>query len=493
MSATKTAVKNNSAALKFLVENAPAIEAELCGRSLSEFTCRAWPIIEPGREYMHNWHIGLICEYLTAVSRHQIKRLGIEVEPRCMKSICVSVMWPCWDWTQDPTARFMFASHSLELSTKHSTDRRTIISSPWYQERWGDKVQLAADNNEKRAYTNTAMGSMRATAVGAGVTGFGGNRLVVDDLVAAIHGDSQLIREAANTFFDRSLFNRLDNKKQDTIVVIMQRLHEDDLIGHIQATREHDDWVFLTIPTEAEQDERLVFPISGQVIERKEGDLLWPEREGPAEIAAAKERLGSYGYAAQYQQRPVPREGGMFHRDWFKIVDQVPAHMECQARHWDLAATEPTPGRDPDYTASARVGLADGRYYITSVDRDRLSPLGVEQLVKQWAQVDGQRVAITMEQEPGSSGVNTIDHYARVVLVGYNFHGVRTTGSKVERALVMAAAAEAGNVYLLKGAWNEAFLDEVSVAPMGRHDDQWDAAAGAINDLAQPTNGGSNG
>jgi predicted phage terminase large subunit-like protein len=277
------------------------------------------------------------------------------------------------------------------------------------------------------------------------------------------------------------------------VVAIMQRLHERDLIGHIEDTCAQDNWTFVKVPAEAEQNERVIFPLSGRVVERTEGDILWPEREGPAELAAMKERLGSYGYAGQYQQRPVPVAGGMFHRDWFKIVDQVPAGMEQQVRHWDLAATEATQGRDPDYTASARVGLKDGRYYITSVDRDRLSPLGVEQLVKQWAQVDGQRVKIAMEQEPGSSGVNTIDHYARVVLVGYNFHGVRTTGSKVERALVLAAAAEAGNVYLLKAPWNEAFLDEISVAPMGRHDDQWDAAAGAVNDLAQPTYGGWNG
>jgi predicted phage terminase large subunit-like protein len=491
----------DKSAAKFLVENAPAIEAELCGRSLSEFVARAWPIIEPGTEYLSNWHIDLICEYLTAVARRDIKRLAIMIPPRYMKSTLVSVMWPCWIWTHEPAARFLFASHSDRLSTKHSLDRRAIISSPWYQERWGDKVTLAPDNNQKTEYTDTATGVMRAMSVGAGVTGLGGNYLVPDDLVSSMHGDSEAYREAANTFFDRSFYGRLDDKKNGVVVVIMQRLHTQDLIGHIQATCAKDGWTFLKIPAEAEKDETIVFPISGRVIERKEGDLLWPEREGPAELAAERERLGSYGYSAQYQQNPVPREGALAQRSWFKIVPAAPAGIKQLIRYWDLAATEPKPSKDPDYTASCLGGMLDGVFYILHMTNDRMSPMHVQELVKQCAQLDTEyasstksHVATWMEQEPGSGGPNTIDNYARMVLPGYDFHGNRATGNKFERGAAFLAAAEAGNVCLVAAPWNEPFLDEMAVLGVGAHEDLYDAGNGSFTqaNAQRQSHGGRN-
>jgi predicted phage terminase large subunit-like protein len=489
---------DNAAALNFLVEHQADLEAELCGRSLSEFTARAWHIINPDTEYIENWHIGYICEHLQAVSLHQIKRLAIEIEPRCMKSTLVSIMWPTWHWALHPAARFLFASHSESLSTKHSLDRRAILLSQWFLERWGDKVQLAGDNNLKTEYSNTAMGVMRAMTVGSNVTGFGGNFLVADDLVAAVHGDSEAYRDAANTFFDRSFYDRLDNKKEDAIVVIMQRLHTEDLIGHIQATRQHDDWTFLTIPTTAEHDERIIFPLSGEIIERKEGDLLWPEREGPDELAAAKERLGSYGYSAQYQQNPVPREGALAQRSWFKIVPAAPVGIKQLIRYWDLAATEPRPGKDPDYTASCLGGMEDGVFYILHMTNDRMSPMHVQELVKQCAQLDTEyasstksHVATWMEQEPGSGGPNTIDNYARMVLPGY---GNRATGNKFERGAAFLAAAEAGNVCLVAAPWNEPFLDEMTVLGVGAHEDLYDAGNGSFTqaNAQRQSHGGRN-
>jgi predicted phage terminase large subunit-like protein len=480
---------DNFAKVRFLVEHQAELEAELCGRSLSEFVRRAWPIVEPGTDYIDNWHLGYMCEHLEAASRGQIKRLVLELPPRGSKSMHVSVMWPVWHWTQDPMARFLFASHSLDLSTKHSMDRRSILQSPWYKERW-PRVQLAEDNNLKTVFSNTEQGVMRALAVGSGVTGFGGNYLIADDLVSAMHGDSETYRDAANMFFDRSFYNRLDDKHMGVVVVVMQRLHEEDLVGHIKATCQEDGWTFVEIPAEAEEDTHIVFPLSGRVIERKEGDILWPEREGPKELAAMKERLGSYGYAAQYQQHPVPREGALAEREWYRIVPEAPADIKRLVRRWDLAATEPKPGKDPDYTASCLGGVKDGLFYILQMTRSRATPLHVQNLVKQCAELDTEYVqarkadlAIWMEQEPGSSGVNTIDTYARVVLTGYDFHGDKVTGDKFERGAAFLAASEAGNVCLVAGPWNEPFLDEMSVLGVGAHDDLYDAANGCFTML----------
>jgi predicted phage terminase large subunit-like protein len=170
--------------------------------------------------------------------------------------------------------------------------------------------------------------------------------------------------------------------------------------------------------------------------------------------------------------------GNKFRREWFEIVDQAPAGIR-RVRYWDLAATEPKPGKDPDWTSGGLEGEKDGVYYIIDVRRTRSTPKGVEALIKQTAELDGRAVDIYMEQEPGSSGVNTIDHYAREVLKGYSFRGNRVTGSKEIRANPLSAAAEAGNVKLVRGPWISDFLDEIEAFPQGSHDDQVDCVSGA--------------
>jgi predicted phage terminase large subunit-like protein len=176
----------------------------------------------------------------------------------------------------------------------------------------------------------------------------------------------------------------------------------------------------------------------------------------------------------------------MFKREWFEIVQAVPYDAR-PVRYWDLAATEPKAGKDPDWTAGVRMAEKAGVFYVEDVRRTRATPMGVEALIKQTAELDGRGVAIYMEREPGSSGVNTIDHYAREVLVGFAFRGIKTTGSKLLRASPLSAAAEAGNVKLLRGAWIGEFLDELVAFPAGAHDDQADAASGAHEQLTTPT------
>ena len=185
------------------------------------------------------------------------------------------------------------------------------------------------------------------------------------------------------------------------------------------------------------------------------------------------------------------REGSMFDRSWFEVVPEAP--LRCKwVRFWDLAASEPKPGRDPDWTAGVLVGLHDGRYYVRDVRRVRQQPGDVETLIQLTADVDrgnSQRAgsgttAIRMEQEPGASGLNTIAHYARRVLVGHDYAGVRTTGNKVERARPVSSAAHAGNVKLVDSAWIGDFLDELEAFPGGSHDDQVDALSGAVSQLS---------
>lgn len=184
------------------------------------------------------------------------------------------------------------------------------------------------------------------------------------------------------------------------------------------------------------------------------------------------------------------RPGGiMFKREWFKIIDQAPAELMTTCRRWDMAATEEKKRKNPDFTAGALVGMKDGQWFIMDVRRGRLSPKSAEDLVRQTAVLDPDGTMVRMEQEPGSSGKTVIDHYARTVLVGFDFAGVPASGSKETNARPLAAAAERGDVFMVKAPWNSALLDELeSFSPDCDHDDQVDACSGAFNDIAKRYN-----
>ena len=318
---------------QLLNERARATEALLTRQaegSLPAFMGQAWPVLEPETQFLPNWHIDLICEYLEAVTAGEITRLVINLPPRYMKSLLVSVLWPIWEWLRAPQTRWLFASYSDSLSTKHSLDRRMVLQSPWYRDRWGDRFQLTSDQNEKTEYRNDRRGVMTATSVGGSATGKGGNRIVVDDPHNPVQAESDRQRQQALDFFLMTLSTRLDDKRKGAIVVIMQRLHTRDLTS---VCLDHG-YTSLILPAEAEDPTTVTFPRSGRTIIRGVGDLLWPEREGQEDLARQKVALGSYAYAGQYQQRPSPRGGGLFKRSWWKYYDELPRDMQEHAQSW---------------------------------------------------------------------------------------------------------------------------------------------------------------
>jgi hypothetical protein len=294
-------------------------EAEHLEGSLPEFVRAAWPVLEPETPYLSNWHIDAVSEHLEAVTAGQITRLLVNMPPRYGKSNLITIMWPVWEWIRRPETRWLFASYSGSLSVKHSVDRRAIIRSDWYQERWGHRVKIADDANLKTEFMNTRRGVMVATSVGGGATGRGGDRVVVDDPHNPLQAESDVQRRSAVTFFDRTLSNRLNDKRKGAIVVVMQRLHEEDVSGRCLEL----GYTHLKLPAEAKGRTVVAFP-SGREVVREDGELLWPEREGPKEIADAKAAMGSYAYAGQYDQEPSPPGGGLFRREWFRLVDAVP-------------------------------------------------------------------------------------------------------------------------------------------------------------------------
>lgn len=259
------------------------------------------------------------------------------------------------------------------------------------------------------------------------------------------------------------------------MVLIMTRWHEDDLAGRILASDDAASWTVVSLPALAEE---------GDPLGRQEGAALCPARYDEKALANIRRVLGERDFAALYQQRPMPAEGALFKPTWFKIVDIAPPNR-AMVRYWDLAATEAANGARGDYTAGCLIARdADGFFYIMDMRRIQGSPFDVERLIRQTAELDGYDVPIYIEQEGGASGKFVTEHIIRTVVPGWACRAERPTQSKELRAMPLASMAEAGNVRILRGEWNRAFLDELTSFPNGTHDDQVDAASGAFAKLA---------
>ena len=470
-------------ALKRQVALRSALLMRHATRSLRAFLEQAWPTLEPTRPFLPNWHIDLLSEYLEAVTAGEITRLLINLPPRYMKSLLVSILWPTWEWIQKPEGRWIFASYSETLATKHSLDRRTILQSTWYQSRWGDRVRLASDQNVKGEFQNTQRGVMIATSIGGSITGKGGSRIVVDDPHNPMQAESDAQREAALTFFSRTLSTRLDNTARDAIVVVMQRLHERDLSALYQDL----GFTHICLPVEAEIATTIRFPRSGRILERAPGQLLWPSRDDRQTLETQRRLLGSAAYAGQYQQRPAPAGGLIFRHEWWRFYDELPPVSEC-AQSWDMAFKD-TP--DGAFVVGLVAGRKDGDIYL------------IDRVKGQWLFTESCRQVVRLRErypkatriliEDAANGPAIIDALKRQLS---GIVPVTPQGGKIARAQAVQPLVEAGNVYLPNPrphgrlvparAWVDDFLYQCSVFPNGAHDDDVDAFTQLLVQWSKP-------
>ncbi|HET6251097.1 MAG TPA: phage terminase large subunit [Tepidisphaeraceae bacterium] len=323
-----------------------------------EFVPLAWKISEPATQFIPGFHLDAICEHLQAVSAGQIRNLVINIPPRHMKSLAVCVFWPAWEWISHPHRRFLFAAYTMQLSERDSVKCRRLIESPWYQQHFGHCFSLCPDQNTKMRYENDHAGHRIATSVGGSATGEGGDRIVVDDPHNVVDRQSEARRIEALTWWDETMSTRLNDPKTGAKIIVMQRIHEKDLSGHVL---EQGGYEHLFLPAEFEPGRRCVtwrarhtssrsdaaatcrvgvpahhfaaspkaavgeYAHPAQLLTPRwsdprtvDGELLWPARIGKEEIADFKIRLGPEGYAGQFQQRPSPAGGALFRKEWFR-------------------------------------------------------------------------------------------------------------------------------------------------------------------------------
>jgi len=462
---------------------ADAATREICKRSLAAFAKRAWPILEPATPLKWGWALDAICDHLEAVSRGECRRLLMNVPPGSMKSLLTGVIWPAWEWgPQDrQEMRFLGTAHKQDLAVRDSTKCRRLIQSRWFQRLW--PVQIVGDQNSKLKFENDRTGFREAMAF-TGMTGSRGDRVILDDPHSVDDANSAIKLAGDILTFREALPSRVNND-QSAIVIVMQRLHEKD----VSAVALDLGYDHLCIPMRYEEGRSKWVYGAGDPRTRS-GELMFPERFPPAQVEELERTLGAYATAGQLQQRPAPRKGGLFKREWFMPVNVMPARLSRTVRAWDLAATKKTTSNNPDFTAGVLMSRThDGLFIIHGCRRFQGSPMEVENAMIQQSAIDGTTVTVRMAQDPGQAGKAQAEMMVRK-LAGYSVKVERPTGDKATRAAPLASQAEAGNVRILvtgdpvRDAWIEPFLDELCLFPAAAHDDQVDAAADALSELA---------
>lgn len=452
-------------------------------KTLAGFVREAWRVLEPSTTLVWNWHLDAICAHLEAVTEGRINRLLINVPPGSSKSLLVSVLWPAWEWTQAHLRSMRYLTTAFnDGPVKRDTRKcRDLILSEWYRSLWPEVVLTRTGET---SFANSNTGTREGVAFGS-LTSQRGDRLTIDDPHSTETAESPAERIATTRKFREGAINRLNDQERSAIIVIMQRLHEDDVSGTI--VKLGMGYVHLCLPMEFEVERRCSTEIGFTDPRQSEGDLLDPIRFARPTVDKLKRDTTAYAYAGQYQQRPVPREGGLFKREWFagKFIRQAPAGT-IWVRHWDLAATKKqTAAR----TAGVKLGRApDGSFIVGHVVKTQDEGAAVRRLIKATAEIDGKDVEISLPQDPGQAGKVQARDYVSL-LAGWKVKAEPETGDKATRAEPFSSQCEAGNVYLVSADWNEAYLDELCLFPGSSFKDQVDASSGAFGRLLKSGGG----
>ena len=439
---------------------------------LSSFIQKAFQVVSPADTYKHNWHIDLIADQLERCYRGEIKRLIITVPPRSLKSICASAAFPAWVLGKDPSRKIICASYSSELASKLARDCRAVMDTEWCRRVFpGTRLNLNAELNLE----TTQRGVRYATSVGGTLTGIGGNIVIIDDPLKSEDALSAARRETVKQWYDGTLYSRLNNKAEDVIIMIMQRLHMDDLVAHVL---EKEEWVHLNLPAIAETDQAFRLG-GGQVIERREGDVLHPGHEPRPVLDAIKSTIGSFKFAAQYQQNQVPAGGNLIQFDWFPFYDALPSRQpgDRVVQSWDTATKT---GELNDYSVCVTVHIQGNEFYILDVLRERLIYPDLKRKVIDHALAFK---AKTILVEDSASGTSLIQDISQMKIVGLPKPiAIRPEGEKAMRMSAQSSKIEAGQVFLPERAsWIDEFRTEILAFPYGRYDDQVDALSQLLN------------
>ena len=442
-------------------------------QDLVAFVERSFYQLNPQTEYLHNWHIEVIADALERCRVGKIRRLIINVPPRSLKSHMASIAFPAYLLGHNPSAQIICASYAQDLADKLAGDCRSLMMSDWYQRLFPVSV-LAARRPALSDFTTTQKGFRLSTSVGGILTGRGGDFILIDDPLKPDEALSETQRKGVNDWFTHTLYSRMNDKRNGCIILIMQRLHEDDLVGHVLGL---EPWEVIRFPAIAEKDEAHVIhtPYGVRRFDRRAGEALHPEREPLEILKQIRDAQGEYNFAGQYQQCPAPLGGGLVKVKWFKTYTalDVPSKFEMIFQSWDTA-NKPT--ELSDYSVCTTWGVKEKHIYLLNVCRKRLGYPDLKRAVREQAEAFS---PATILIEDKASGTQLIQE-----LVNEGEHAVKKyepTMDKTMRMHSVTSTIENGFVHVPdKAAWLGEYLHEMASFPRSKYDDQADSTSQAL-------------
>ena len=436
------------------------------------FVVRCFMELNSAASFQPTPHIEVMAAKLQAVRDGRTKRLIVAIPPRHLKSLAASVALPAWLLGHDANAAIVNVTYGQELSDKFARDCRAIMTASWYRALFA--TRLVSDRASLTELVTTAGGFRLATSVGGVLTGRGADFIIIDDPLKPSDAMSESRRASANQWFDATLYSRLNDKTKGAIVIVMQRLHEDDLVGHVL---KREGWDVLSLPAIAERDEKLVVdtPFGPRYFDRGAGEALCAERESLETLARIRASLGEYNFAGQYQQNPAPAGGGMIKEAWFRRFrsDELPSSFDQVVQSWDTA-NKPT--ELSDYSVCTTWGVKGPNFYLLNVLRKKLTYPGLKRAVFEQSEMFEPTVILIEDKASGTQLIQELieggfPHVARY----------RPDGDKIMRLHAQSATIENGFVHLPETAhWLSQYLSELIMFPNARHDDQVDSTAQAL-------------
>ncbi len=443
----------------------------------SLFLRRVMGSVSPSVKFSHNWHIEAMSEYLAACAAGQVTRLVINLPPRMLKSTIVSVAWPAWLLGHNPAERVMVASYAQSLSLKHSTDCRAVFQAPWYQQLF-THTRLATDQNEKEKFATTMRGYRRSVSVGGAAIGEGGNILIIDDPLNPLQASYHHQRQSVNEWFDHTWATRLDDKQRGAMVLVMQRLHPEDLSGYLLAK---GGWEHLCLPAIA--PERTTVQVGAFHYERAAGEPLHKAREPLTVLERLKADLGSANFNTQYQQAPMKQVGAIIHSHWLKRVDVEMGGAQI-VQSWDTGIKT---GDKHDPSACVTFAVVGGVHHLIDMLLVRLEYPELKREIINHAARFNPEVILIEDKASGQSLLQDLRRETDLPVIG-----CMPNADKLTRLLRVTPLMEAGKVALpTRASWLTAFEAELFSFPDGAHDDQVDAMSQYLNwvrSKANPSN-----
>jgi predicted phage terminase large subunit-like protein len=447
----------------------PCEYMQILRSDLGYFAERCFCELNPQAAFLPNWHIEAIAAKLAAVRAGKIRRLIINLPPRHLKSLLASIAFPAWCLGHDPSAQILCVSYAQDLADKLARDCRSIMMSPWYRRIF--RTRLAPHRQAVQEFLTTAHGFRFATSNGGVLTGRGAGIILIDDPLKPEEALSDALRQAANDWFDHTLYSRQNDKQHGAIVIIMQRLHEDDLVGHVLA---QEPWEVVRFPAIAETEEaHKIETIWGpRCFTRRQGEALHPEREPLDTLDRIRRTVGEYNFAGQYQQTPAPLGGGLVKAEWFKHyrAHERPESFDRVVQSWDTAnkATELS-----DFSVCTTWGIRGKDLFLLSLLRKRLEYPALKRAVREQQSLFNANVVLIEDKASGTQLIQEL-----IVDGFYPVTGYKPECDKIMRMHAQTAMIENGFLHLPEAApWLAEYLHEMTIFPKGKHDDQVDSTA----------------